>query len=964
MWQKIIYDIYGKNHCANLESIGFTLDSLENGSFIIYEGEKALHYYNNKFPAQNFLIPEKLVTYDIYKLLIYIQVVNNVEYIIALICIETDILKKFVETNTILPEQNFIIKMLKCSKHFDVSLPYNSPDEKINGYVNFIVEKALTASDYTNDMQIENIPNMNIKLFDYQKCSIKWMLEKEKAQTKVYYNIRKELVLGDVYFDNYIGKFNLKTSRSNITFNGGALIDEVGLGKTIQMISLALLNPYVANSNDSILKSKATLIICPNQLCTQWENEIKNRLSNYDSYKIVKITTKNDLNKRIITLIDEKGNKKKDVTQTTYKTLLEADFVILSYTFLDNPIFTKKWIPLISDVKSFHKKEWDTNTNISVANLFDTMKKKILLNESELTEPYPLVQLLDWHRVIVDEFHESYSKVEYKYIKNIIRHIKGTYKWCVTATPFTDNMQGILNTTNYVTNYEAEIHGKEMLNDENMLNYLSNDLFRRNTKKSVEEIEKFKIPPTQEEVLWLKFSVTERMIYNANLANPKNDKYSVYLRQLCCHPQLADETKYALSNCKSLLEIEKIMSGIYKDEVVVAKQKVFKIKKRIFITKIKNIIDYQKHVKPKGDVQKKKPTFIFPSQYVDFIKKYGENGEKITDLDVTTYNQEHEEITALIFKHNEKDKCQKYIDTKNYLISLEEKLKEANNVLNGKQTTSNFFTNVIEKLRKTQTSSKPKKSFSYDLDASDSEDEDEDDDSEICGICLDTIPEEDIGVTKCGHIFCYSCLKMVVDTKHKCPLCSIDIKNDEVYTLSYERKAPTNMTKNDTELLNTVGTKLANLIFFLRKVKEHCIIFSQWDDLLIKVGKILLDNGIKNVFCKGNCYQRDKAIREFTNSNDIKVIMLSSSNTASGTNLTKASRVIFLDPIYGDYDYRRSQERQAIGRAHRMGQLNTVIINRLIIRETIENEIYNTNIMEDLKHIENKNVIIKEIDIN
>mgnify|MGYP000853739210 CR=1 FL=1 len=49
----------------------------------------------------------------------------------------------------------------------------------------------------------------------------------------------------------------------------------------------------------------------------------------------------------------------------------------------------------------------------------------------------------------------------------------------------------------------------------------------------------------------------------------------------------------------------------------------------------------------------------------------------------------------------------------------------------------------------------------------------------------------------------------------------------------------------------------------------------------------------------------DKAIREFNSRDDIKVIMLSSERTASGTNLTKAENVILLDPVYGTYEYRR-----------------------------------------------------------
>jgi hypothetical protein len=81
--------------------------------------------------------------------------------------------------------------------------------------------------------------------------------------------------------------------------------------------------------------------------------------------------------------------------------------------------------------------------------------------------------------------------------------------------------------------------------------------------------------------------------------------------------------------------------------------------------------------------------------------------------------------------------------------------------------------------------------------------------------------------------------------------------------------------------------------------------------------------------------------------------MLSSESAASGTNLTAASTVILLDPVYGSYEYRRNTEWQAIGRAYRMGQQKPVTVARFIIKDTVEEEIYNMNKEEDKKFNEN-----------
>ena len=98
------------------------------------------------------------------------------------------------------------------------------------------------------------------------------------------------------------------------------------------------------------------------------------------------------------------------------------------------------------------------------------------------------------------------------------------------------------------------------------------------------------------------------------------------------------------------------------------------------------------------------------------------------------------------------------------------------------------------------------------------------------------------------------------------------------------------------------------------------------------------DNGIDNVFCSGNVYQRDKIIRQFDNI-DIKVIMLSSENAASGTNLTKASEIILLDQYMEQKETRINIENQAIGRIHRIGQTNNIKVTRFIIKDSIENDI-------------------------
>jgi SNF2 family DNA or RNA helicase len=297
-------------------------------------------------------------------------------------------------------------------------------------------------------------------------------------------------------------------------------------------------------------------------------------------------------------------------------------------------------------------------------------------------------------------------------------------------------------------------------------------------------------------------------------------------------------------------------------------------------------------------------------------------------------------ITKLINKQLNNNPSITLNNMRDNLVKLQNKLTEAKTQYEGKRSTAEFFSNMMEKINKITEKQKNKK------------DDDDVDEEEMCSICLNPITGEDVGVTKCGHMYCFQCIKEMIQSNPKCPQCMKPTKPNEIYMISFEdlsRKEQTKDIKDKLSLINKVGTKLANLIFYIKNLKEKCIVFSQWDDLLKKVGDTLDTYGIQNVFCRGNVWSRDKAIRDFTTKDNIKVIMLSSASAAAGTNLTAATKVILLEPISGTYEFRKNTEKQAIGRAHRTGQLEQVTVVRFIIKDTVEEEIYKDNIKEDEK---------------
>ena len=221
-----------------------------------------------------------------------------------------------------------------------------------------------------------------------------------------------------------------------------------------------------------------------------------------------------------------------------------------------------------------------------------------------------------------------------------------------------------------------------------------------------------------------------------------------------------------------------------------------------------------------------------------------------------------------------------------------------------------------------------------------------------CTICFDNLINTSL--TSCGHLFCKECLDMSLEYKKICPMCKTDLDGKDIYII--------NSKKNNNEvnpLIKKYGSKLGKLISIVRTIitndDNRIIIFSQWDKMLNLIGKSLSENGIGNTFVKGNVWSKNSAINKFKIGQDNKVIMLSLSNSASGTNLTEASHIIFVEPVNTNYDEMKAIESQAIGRACRIGQKNKIKVIRILTQNTIEQDIYNniySNNIDKIKRIE------------
>jgi len=115
---------------------------------------------------------------------------------------------------------------------------------------------------------------------------------------------------------------------------------------------------------------------------------------------------------------------------------------------------------------------------------------------------------------------------------------------------------------------------------------------------------------------------------------------------------------------------------------------------------------------------------------------------------------------------------------------------------------------------------------------------------------------------------------------------------------------------------------------------HRALVFSQWTSLLNRVEPELKDAGLAFLRLDGSTSDREGVVKAFQADDGPPVMLLSLKAGGTGLNLTAADHVFLLDPWWNP-----AVEDQAADRAHRIGQTRSVLVHRLIARDTVEERI-------------------------
>ncbi|MBZ4036937.1 DEAD/DEAH box helicase [Flavobacterium sp. 17A] len=144
------------------------------------------------------------------------------------------------------------------------------------------------------------------------------------------------------------------------------------------------------------------------------------------------------------------------------------------------------------------------------------------------------------------------------------------------------------------------------------------------------------------------------------------------------------------------------------------------------------------------------------------------------------------------------------------------------------------------------------------------------------------------------------------------------------------------MVDQESEIDSGKFIAVTNYLENLVKAKQKVIIFSSFVTNLNFYTDWCKENKIEFCEITGEtpADKREQQVKKFQEKENLLLFFISLKAGGVGLNITKASYVLFLDPWWNPF-----AEKQGVGRAHRIGQLNKVNVIRFISKNTVEEKI-------------------------
>ncbi|KAI1199525.1 SNF2 family N-terminal domain-containing protein [Nemania serpens] len=366
-----------------------------------------------------------------------------------------------------------------------------------------------------NDLNTVPIPGLETTLYPFQRRAVQWLLMRERVKySKTGPDGRIQLIahpeppksilpfsfdaLNDVNGQKYyMSDLYHNVARDIAPFQelennqrGGILAEEMGLGKTVEIISLILAHrrdPHppteIDRYNEKVVQSTgATLIVTPDTLQNQWLSEFKKHAPSLlvMKYPGMKVWA----NDRTLNM----ERQEESLASRLISKLTNCDVVITTYSVLQAEIHYAMTPPERS-MRYEKKRERQTS---------------------------PLVQI-GWWRICLDEAQQIDSGVSSA--AKVARLIPRVNAWAVTGTPVKDgpnDLWGLLLFLRYEPFASGQVVWKALLKThQTLFDSLFNRIAIRHCKKAVHD--ELKLPSQKRYVVNIPFTAIEEHHYQSQL---------------------------------------------------------------------------------------------------------------------------------------------------------------------------------------------------------------------------------------------------------------------------------------------------------------------------------------------------------------------------------------------------------------------------------------------------------------
>ena len=404
------------------------------------------------------------------------------------------------------------------------------------------------------------LEQVRCQFYPFQKRAVQWLLDREtfggELEGSGSSTPDDSLPFGFVETKDVNGKrcfvsclLGIATTDKELVHStplkGGILAEEMGLGKTVEVLGLISLHQRLVKSGAltpmRLRTSKSTLIITPPSILKQWESEI-GRLTSFT-----------------VTVYDGIRHSKKSNDELV-DSLTQCDVVLATYATLASEIHYSGSIP---------------ERNLR-------HEKKFARRQS------PLVQI-SWWRVILDEAQMVESGVSNA--AKVACLVPRVNAWAVSGTPMKQDIKDLLGLLIFlrIRPYcdSRAVWDSLVKNYKNVLKQLLANIAIRHTKHMIKD--ELQLPPQKRVVITLPFQQIEEQHYSdlfrkmcedcgfdqdgaplseaydpeSGVMIAKMQSWLLRLRQTCNHPEVGTHNKRALGRSegplRSVADVLKVM---------------------------------------------------------------------------------------------------------------------------------------------------------------------------------------------------------------------------------------------------------------------------------------------------------------------------------------------------------------------------------------------------------------------